>query len=221
MLGRESPTSRAPRTRFNEHDTSPDAEPVLRATDLTRRHVLDRRLRRRPRRRGRRPGRPAGLGSHARRPRRSSARNRSTPGRSGRAARRCGAGPRGRDRRRRRPDPRGPQGRGNRPDAVGPRQHRAGRAAAADRGRIRLRATPGRRRRTLVTRLRIKASSPDQQVGELSGGNQQKVLLARMLCLDPQRPAARRADPRHRRRRQGRDPGADRRARRARAWAWC
>ena len=36
-----------------------------------------------------------------------------------------------------------------------------------------------------IGRLRIKASSPDQQVAELSGGNQQKVLLARMLCLDP------------------------------------
>jgi galactofuranose transport system ATP-binding protein len=38
---------------------------------------------------------------------------------------------------------------------------------------------------TFVDRLRIKASSPDQPVAELSGGNQQKVLLARMLCLDP------------------------------------
>ena len=37
----------------------------------------------------------------------------------------------------------------------------------------------------LMGRLRIKASSPRQKVGELSGGNQQKVLLARVLCLDP------------------------------------
>jgi ribose transport system ATP-binding protein len=36
-----------------------------------------------------------------------------------------------------------------------------------------------------IKRLRIKASSPDQKVGELSGGNQQKVLLARWLCLNP------------------------------------
>ncbi|MER5887939.1 sugar ABC transporter ATP-binding protein [Streptomyces sp. NPDC001941] len=36
-----------------------------------------------------------------------------------------------------------------------------------------------------MKRLRIKASSPEQKVGELSGGNQQKVLLARWLCLAP------------------------------------
>jgi ribose transport system ATP-binding protein len=36
-----------------------------------------------------------------------------------------------------------------------------------------------------MTRLRIKASSPDQPVGDLSGGNQQKVLLARLLATGP------------------------------------
>ncbi|MFJ2874782.1 sugar ABC transporter ATP-binding protein [Streptomyces sp. NPDC087298] len=36
-----------------------------------------------------------------------------------------------------------------------------------------------------MRRLRIKAASPEQKVGELSGGNQQKVLLARWLCLEP------------------------------------
>jgi monosaccharide-transporting ATPase len=36
-----------------------------------------------------------------------------------------------------------------------------------------------------IRRLGIKVSSADQKVGELSGGNQQKVLLARMLCLHP------------------------------------
>jgi galactofuranose transport system ATP-binding protein len=38
---------------------------------------------------------------------------------------------------------------------------------------------------TFVRRLRIKASSVEQKVGELSGGNQQKVLLARLLCREP------------------------------------
>ncbi len=36
-----------------------------------------------------------------------------------------------------------------------------------------------------IRRLGIKASSPDQPVRELSGGNQQKVLLARWLCMNP------------------------------------
>jgi ribose transport system ATP-binding protein len=39
--------------------------------------------------------------------------------------------------------------------------------------------------RTYMTRLRIKASGPDQLVGDLSGGNQQKVLLARLLATNP------------------------------------
>jgi galactofuranose transport system ATP-binding protein len=38
---------------------------------------------------------------------------------------------------------------------------------------------------TFMKRLRIKASSPDQPVAELSGGNQQKVLLARWLATEP------------------------------------
>ncbi len=36
-----------------------------------------------------------------------------------------------------------------------------------------------------VKRLGIKAASPEQKVSELSGGNQQKVMLARWLCLQP------------------------------------
>ncbi|MFE9654364.1 sugar ABC transporter ATP-binding protein [Micromonospora sp. NPDC006431] len=38
---------------------------------------------------------------------------------------------------------------------------------------------------TFVRRLRIKATGPHQPVGELSGGNQQKVLLARWLATHP------------------------------------
>jgi len=36
-----------------------------------------------------------------------------------------------------------------------------------------------------IKRLGIKTSGPDQRIRELSGGNQQKVLLARWLCLNP------------------------------------
>jgi len=36
-----------------------------------------------------------------------------------------------------------------------------------------------------MERLRIKASGPHQKVCDLSGGNQQKVMLARWLCLNP------------------------------------
>ena len=38
---------------------------------------------------------------------------------------------------------------------------------------------------TFIERLRIKTSGPDQKVADLSGGNQQKVLLARLLCMQP------------------------------------
>jgi ribose transport system ATP-binding protein len=36
-----------------------------------------------------------------------------------------------------------------------------------------------------IERLDIKTTGPEQKIRELSGGNQQKVLLARWLCLDP------------------------------------
>jgi ribose transport system ATP-binding protein len=45
------------------------------------------------------------------------------------------------------------------------------------------------RQRRIVERfireIGIKCASPEQNIRELSGGNQQKVLLARWLCLDP------------------------------------
>jgi galactofuranose transport system ATP-binding protein len=46
----------------------------------------------------------------------------------------------------------------------------------------------GRQRKIVerfMARLAIKASSGEQKIRELSGGNQQKVLLARWLCTDP------------------------------------
>ncbi|PLU83026.1 sugar ABC transporter ATP-binding protein, partial [Sinorhizobium medicae] len=36
-----------------------------------------------------------------------------------------------------------------------------------------------------IAALGIKCTSPDQPIKELSGGNQQKVLLGRWLCTDP------------------------------------
>jgi ABC-type sugar transport system ATPase subunit len=38
---------------------------------------------------------------------------------------------------------------------------------------------------TYIDKLKIKVSGPDQRMSELSGGNQQKVLLARWLCKKP------------------------------------
>ncbi|MEU6403344.1 sugar ABC transporter ATP-binding protein [Streptomyces sp. NPDC046985] len=38
---------------------------------------------------------------------------------------------------------------------------------------------------TFIRRLRIKTAGPHQKAGELSGGNQQKVLLARWLAMQP------------------------------------
>ena len=74
-------------------------------------------------------------------------------------------------------------------------------------------AAPERARAGLVERLarstELRARSLEQEVRYLSGGNQQKVVLAKWLALEPRRDALRRADPGRRRGRQGRHPRAD------------
>ena len=64
----------------------------------------------------------------------------------------------------------------------------------------------GARRRST---LGIRCSGIEQAVGTLSGGNQQKVVHRQVAGDGAARAAARRADPRHRRRRQARDLRAD------------
>ena len=65
------------------------------------------------------------------------------------------------------------------------------------------------RERTLVEdmlrKLQIKAGSPDQWAGTLSGGNQQKVIFGKMLLTQARILLFVRPDPRHRCRHQGRD----------------
>lgn len=39
--------------------------------------------------------------------------------------------------------------------------------------------------RHYIERLKIKTPTPEQQICNLSGGNQQKVLLARWMCMNP------------------------------------
>ena len=59
-----------------------------------------------------------------------------------------------------------------------------------------------------IEALAIKTPGTDTPVENLSGGNQQKVLLAKWLATEPQRPHPRRADRRDRRRHEVRDPAA-------------
>ena len=87
------------------------------------------------------------------------------------------------------------------------REHRARLAAATTSARSascsdrRIEATG----REYVRKLRIKTPSTAQLVQNLSGGNQQKVVIAKWLAEGLRHPHLRRADARHRRRRQGRD----------------
>ena len=185
MLGRELSEVARARTRFGSHDTSQDAPAVLRATGLTRRHVLDDVTV--EVRAGEVVGLAGLLGS----------------GRTETAKSIYGAHP---------IDSGAVEVAG---DAVQPGSPRAAISAGialipedrkvdgiiptlSVRENIVLAALPtisragfvSRRQQdalveTLMRRLRIKASSPEQRVSELSGGNQQKVLLARVLCLEP------------------------------------
>ena len=78
-------------------------------------------------------------------------------------------------------------------------------------------AAPARRLvAELMELLDIRPRRPELQVSALSGGNQQKVILAKWLARAGGRAVARRADAGDRRCRQGADPRADPRLRRAR-----
>jgi galactofuranose transport system ATP-binding protein len=185
MLGRELSDVARARTRFSSHETTQPTEPVLRAIGLTRRHVLDHVSM--EARAGEVVGLAGLLGS----------------GRTETAKAIYGA----------QPLDGGSVEVGGVPIRLGsPRVALAAGVALIPEDRksdgiiptlsvrdnIVLAALPALSRggfvsdrrqdaivERLMTRLRIKASGPDQRVGELSGGNQQKVLLARVLCLEP------------------------------------
>ncbi len=59
---------------------------------------------------------------------------------------------------------------------------------------------------TYTEQFNVKMTGVEQMVGALSGGNQQKVVLAKWLASKPTAAHPRRTDPRHRHRRQGRGP---------------
>jgi monosaccharide-transporting ATPase len=186
MLGRDiAEVRRHGLTRFSESHTAAAAEPVLTVRDLTKRHVLSEVSF------DVRPGEVTGLGGLLGSGRSETAKaivgalpvdrgNVAVGGRQLRhlspaAAIRAGISLLPEDR----------KAEGIVPDlsvrenivlAAMPRLSRAGVVSRAQQDRV---------VDVFMRRLRIKAASPDQKVSELSGGNQQKVLLARWLCLNP------------------------------------
>ena len=125
-----------------------------------------------------------------------------------------GAGGRAGDRLR----PRGPPPPRRDPRDAGGGQHHAGDPPRRSLGSgCSTSAASAPRPRGSSEQLGIKTPSLETPAGNLSGGNQQKVALARWLAAEPGGADPRRADAGGRRRRQGRDPPADERAGRARA----
>ena len=83
-------------------------------------------------------------------------------------------------------------------------------------GIVRNLSSAARRADAAFSALSIRAKSPLVTLGALSGGNQQKVLLARLLELQAEHHPSGRADPRRGRRSEVRDLPADRRTRQTR-----
>jgi monosaccharide-transporting ATPase len=185
MLGRAVAEVARGRTRFNDHEADQTTRPILKATDLTRRHVLDHVSVEA------RAGEVVGLAGLLGSGRSETAKaifgaqpldagsvevaGSAIPLGSPRAAISAGLALI--------PEDRKAEGivpslsvRDNIVLAALPTMSRAGFVSESQQDAVVKR---------LIARLRIKASSPAQKVSELSGGNQQKVLLARVLCLEP------------------------------------
>ena len=101
---------------------------------------------------------------------------------------------------------RGPQGRGPHPHPLGAPEHRPSPCGSRLQNAVRLDhdgAAEKARSEPMVERLDIKAPSLSTIVSSLSGGNQQKVSLAKWLTAGRGRPHHRRAHRGHRRPHQG------------------